>query len=208
MELGAVVCTPGRPRCGSCPVAAHCEALRQGRAASIPQARGAGPRRCVHHHAVVVRKGMLLLLERRPPRGMWAGMWQVPTVEAPRALPAAALRGALPVRVGAIRRLGSFRHLTTHRRVTFHVFAATSRAGRGDWFGASELADLPMGSAQRRVIRVALGIPEGVPVATGRRAPPNRTRSSKRSIRGSAVTAAGRPGGSCLHHAGSTTSLA
>jgi A/G-specific adenine glycosylase len=37
MELGALVCTAARPRCGECPVAADCAWLRLGRPASPPR---------------------------------------------------------------------------------------------------------------------------------------------------------------------------
>src|SRR5712691_3306805 len=39
MELGAVVCLPREPRCGECPIAAHCEALRRGAQGELPAKR-------------------------------------------------------------------------------------------------------------------------------------------------------------------------
>lgn len=42
MELGAVICTARAPRCGGCPVAAHCSWLAAGRPAG-PPARAAQP---------------------------------------------------------------------------------------------------------------------------------------------------------------------
>jgi A/G-specific adenine glycosylase len=41
MELGATVCTPRAPRCGSCPVAAGCATQRGGGVAPAPRRRGA-----------------------------------------------------------------------------------------------------------------------------------------------------------------------
>jgi hypothetical protein len=60
----------------------------------------------------------------------------------------------LPVSIdGALKRVGRFEYLTTHRRLEFQVFAATSRAQRGVWRAMDGLGDLPMGNAQRRVVR-------------------------------------------------------
>ncbi|MDY7109551.1 MAG: A/G-specific adenine glycosylase [Planctomycetota bacterium] len=158
MELGATICTPRTPECGRCPMARLCEAHRRGLAQEIPAPKRRAPRPAVHHHAVLIRRGDRLLLEQRPLTGLWAGMWQAPTVESERRLGEAEIRRALPVSIDGLRRLGVFEHQTTHRRITFHVFAAHIRGRRGlpgrqgAWRGTQELDDLPMSNAQRRVL--------------------------------------------------------
>jgi A/G-specific adenine glycosylase len=159
MELGAMICTPRKPDCARCPVARLCEAHRRGLVGKIPAPKRRAPRAAVHHHAVLIRRDDRLLLEQRPATGLWAGMWQAPTIESDRALPEAEIRRALPVSIVGLRRLGVFEHHTTHRRITFHVFAArirgqAGRRGRRDeWRTIEELGDLPMSNAQRRVLR-------------------------------------------------------
>ena len=39
MDLGALVCTRTKPRCGECPVSADCVALRRGLTATLPHPR-------------------------------------------------------------------------------------------------------------------------------------------------------------------------
>ena len=153
MELGAMVCTPRAPKCRQCPVAELCEAHRRGLEEVIPAPRSGPARPAVHHHAVLIQRGDRLLLEQRPRAGLWAGLWQVPTVESKRPLRCGEIRRALPVTVDGLRRLGSFAHHTTHRRITFHVYAARSRALRGAWHVSDDIDDLPMSNAQRRVLR-------------------------------------------------------
>jgi A/G-specific adenine glycosylase len=155
MELGAVVCTPRNPRCEDCPVARNCRARRQGRQGEIPAPRKGAERARVHHHAVVVRRNARVLLEQRPADGMWAGMWQVPTVEVGRELSVREFERRLPVVVSDLQRRGEFVHHTTHRHVTFHVYTGRSRQRKGVWRGVGEMDDLPMSSAQRRVLEVA-----------------------------------------------------
>ncbi len=78
MDLGATVCTRGRPACGRCPLAGECVALRDGRVAELPTPR---PKRATPERhgrfAVIVGNGAVLL-ERRPPAGIWGGLQSLP----------------------------------------------------------------------------------------------------------------------------------
>jgi A/G-specific adenine glycosylase len=79
MDLGATVCTRARPACLLCPVAAGCVAKREGRQAELPS-----PRPKAHRPQrelwvmIAIRAGGELLLERRPPLGLWGGLWALP----------------------------------------------------------------------------------------------------------------------------------
>lgn len=79
MDLGATVCTRTNPRCHSCPVSATCQAYSQGNPEAYPQPR---PRK-----RLPLRSTLMLilhnpqgevLLERRPPTGIWGGLWSFP----------------------------------------------------------------------------------------------------------------------------------
>ena len=94
---------------------------------------------------------------REEQSGLWSRMWQTPTVEAETALAAPALVSRLPVTISDMTAAGRFVHQTTHRRVEFHVYTAMSRARRGVWRAADDLADLPMSNAQRRVLEMGGG---------------------------------------------------
>ena len=76
MELGALVCVPGTPRCGDCPLAALCQGYAAGRAAELPvkpapKAKGKAP-----VTVALIDSEQGLLLQRRPARGLLAGLWQ------------------------------------------------------------------------------------------------------------------------------------
>jgi A/G-specific adenine glycosylase len=81
MDLGATRCTRSRPACGRCPVSEDCVARRDGRQAELPQKRvpRARPTRVVYW--LVIRRGDAVLLVRRPPSGIWGGLYGFP--EAP-----------------------------------------------------------------------------------------------------------------------------
>lgn len=163
MELGATVCTPAAPRCGECPVAKGCRARRDGRVAEIPAPRvRAAKRELVLVTARVERSDGALLLERRPSKGLWAGLWQPPTVEAPDAggMSPRAAAASLRLEIDLAPR-GEVPFETTHRSVRFVVFdarvrgagASHARAGRR-WVGRDELPAHALSSAARRVLEL------------------------------------------------------
>lgn len=156
MELGAIVCTKGQPKCSSCPVADLCKARRTGKQDEIPKPARPAPRMTVHHHAVIVRRGKKILLERRPERGLWSNMWQPPTVEADRALTPHAIRKTLALPLEGMSKKRTFEHQTTHRRVVFHVYEARSKSRRGTWRALNDLSDLPMSNAHRHALELDL----------------------------------------------------
>jgi len=83
MDLGATVCLRARPRCELCPMNGRCEARRQDRVAELPTRRPARPVDVRHAELVLLRAGARVLLERRPPRGIWGGLWSLPEFRAP-----------------------------------------------------------------------------------------------------------------------------
>jgi A/G-specific adenine glycosylase len=162
MELGATVCAPRLPRCGACPVRALCRAHASGRQERIPRPKVSGVRSVLYCAAVVLRDDEgRLLVERRGDAGMWAGLWQVPTIEsAARAPGRVQLERVMGLRT--LRRIVSFEHATTHRDVRFAVWhgrplacAAAARCAtlRGAiWMDRAAVAGLAMSSAQRQVL--------------------------------------------------------
>jgi A/G-specific adenine glycosylase len=79
MELGACVCLPnGSPNCAACPLAGDCLARAQGLTAELPVKSPKKPRRAEHRRLLILRFGDRLALRRRPPKGLLAGLWELP----------------------------------------------------------------------------------------------------------------------------------
>jgi A/G-specific adenine glycosylase len=161
MELGATVCVPTGPLCGQCPVSGWCEARRLNRVGEFPVILPRKKAREVTHEVVAIRRGGRWLLVRRGESGLWAGMWQLPTCEESGCDLAAWLKQAtgLVCDIGPGALLGSFTHVTTHRRITFRVWIAAVvkgrlRAGAGVWRRLDEVDDLPLSKAQQRVVEM------------------------------------------------------
>jgi len=82
MDLGAGVCTRTRPDCAGCPLSGDCAARAQGRSQDYPgrKPRKSLPQRSVRMLLVRELSGHVLL-ERRPPAGVWGGLWCLPEVD-------------------------------------------------------------------------------------------------------------------------------
>jgi A/G-specific adenine glycosylase len=78
MDLGATVCKRSKPECTACPVHGSCVAFQRGWVGKLPAPR---PRRRVPHKRTImlalIRAGEVLL-EKRPPAGIWGGLWCLP----------------------------------------------------------------------------------------------------------------------------------
>ncbi len=83
MDLGATVCTRTRPACNDCPVSMDCEARNTGRQSDYPSPR---PKKTLPVRAVsmllIANERHELLIEKRPPTGIWGGLWGFPELEA------------------------------------------------------------------------------------------------------------------------------
>lgn len=81
MDFGATLCTRANPACVLCPLQDDCVALREGLTDALPQTRPGKPLPERRTMMLVLRDARgNVLLERRPPTGVWSGMWSLPEV--------------------------------------------------------------------------------------------------------------------------------
>jgi A/G-specific adenine glycosylase len=166
MELGATVCTPVGPACGTCPLRSLCGARRAGTQDRIPPAKARLARKPLLLHALVdTRDGRVAMTERR--EGLWQGLLMPPLIPAKTALTPARLQtlsGA--ARVGPLRATLAF--ATTHRQIRFMVHRACF--ARSADLRRISLRSLPLQAvpaAGQRVIAAALSAsPRRATVAT------------------------------------------
>lgn len=87
MDLGAVVCTRSKPKCELCPLAKQCYALKHEMINALPgkKPKKARPRRSVYW--LICIENNQVLLHKRPPSGIWGGLWCFPEVEQTDSIP-------------------------------------------------------------------------------------------------------------------------
>ena len=79
MELGATICLPnGAPLCQACPVREHCLAFSEGNPLAYPVLPAKKERRIEQHTVFLILQGNRFAIERRPRRGLLAGLHQFP----------------------------------------------------------------------------------------------------------------------------------
>ena len=82
MELGATICVPnGAPLCDQCPWEKLCLAHAHGTAAQLPVKARPKARRIEYKTVLVIRDGDRVLLQKRPGKGLLAGMYELPFIE-------------------------------------------------------------------------------------------------------------------------------
>jgi A/G-specific adenine glycosylase len=163
MELGALVCKPRNPACLLCPVQRSCLAFQRGEQEVIPTPR---KRSCQKIETVVgvIRDGRRYLIQKRPPQGLLAGLWEFPggkreKGETLRAALHRELREELTAEVKIGRRLLTVRHAYTRFLVTLFAFECELisrpkfRKGSPRWVFLKAMKRYPFPSGSARIVR-------------------------------------------------------
>ena len=138
MDLGATVCTARNPACGRCPLARRCLARASGEPTAWPAPRPGRTRPRRRQALLVVRDGHgRVLLQRRPPAGVWGGLWTPPLCP-DRADPVCWARRELGLVIGTPEPGPAIRHELTHFRLELQpLHARLHHAG-----GVTDAGDL------------------------------------------------------------------
>ena len=82
MDLGATVCKRSKPLCKECPVADDCVALKNDCVHELPtpKKKKALPEKS-RRFLILQNTSQQVLLEKRPPTGIWGGLWSFPELE-------------------------------------------------------------------------------------------------------------------------------
>ncbi len=86
MELGETICLPRtEPHCDACPIQSYCEASARHCARELP-VRAKPKERRIEKRTVLLliraaAEGRQVLVRKRPPKGLLAGLWELPNAE-------------------------------------------------------------------------------------------------------------------------------
>ena len=117
MDLGATVCTRSRPHCDRCPLVDDCKAFHTLRTEELPHSK---PKKSMPVKSarmlVLLNQESQVMLEKRPPTGIWGGLWSLPEMDLDGDI-SEYCHGQWQFEVISIEDKASFRHTFSH----FHL---------------------------------------------------------------------------------------
>jgi len=145
MDLGALMCTRSNPTCGQCPVDTDCQALKLDKVSELPSPRPATKVSDKTVHMLILRDNYgRVLLEKRPPTGIWGGLWCLPEGDS-----LENIETSLGLSSTKVTDLPVIEHRLSHIRMTIYPAMATAAdarqvkcAGQRDWFDPSQQQEL------------------------------------------------------------------
>ena len=156
MDLGATICTPKSPKCGSCPWVRACLAHEKGIQEQLP-ARVRPTRKPTRFGTIWIarREDGAWLVERRPESGLLGGMLGWPGTDWAETEP----HGTPPIDAGWQQSPVRIRHTFTHFHLELSLFHARlpldARPDRGFFIAAPDFRPTDLPSVMRKSHKVA-----------------------------------------------------
>ena len=157
MDLGSGICTASKPSCLLCPVQTQCVAQREGAPERYPVKTKKLKRTAASWWLLwLQREDGAIWLEKRPAKGIWAGLYCLPVYESEAALEqAAAGLGAM-----AEQQPGPFLHVLTHKDLHLHPVKVLAQKNAmegapGQWCAPSQLAAVGLPAPVRSLLQNA-----------------------------------------------------
>lgn len=161
MELGATVCSPRGPKCGSCPLQESCRGWGNGDPERYPPPKRRRQVEKVSWSVALAERRKRVLFFRRPNTcEVLPGMWEIPSV--PHAGDKASLELALAESYGGNWTLEGecfqVRHSITYRSITLHVHPVrlvgpVDKGHETAWISPSDRGDYGLSSMFEKVLK-------------------------------------------------------
>lgn len=157
MDLGAGICLTRKPSCLLCPVRELCAARREGAPEKYPVRTRKLKRSAQSLWLLQARASDgSVWLEKRPAKGIWAGLYCLPAFESRNALEEAVPADARPGLLDE----PPFLHVLTHKDLHLHAVCgeldkAVLRKAEGGWFAGDEWAKLGLPAPVRKLLEAA-----------------------------------------------------
>ncbi len=167
MELGALVCTPKKPACPTCPVQMHCRAHRVDTVEFRPLPKAKQKKIDIIMACGILRSGEEYFIQQRMPDDIWGGLWEFPggrleEGESPEMAAFREIEEETGWRVDHLTPFATVVHHYTRYRVTLHSYTgrlASARpvprltaANQYAWVSLEQLASYPYPAGHRQLV--------------------------------------------------------
>lgn len=164
MDLGATCCTIKNPKCVSCPLKTTCLAKTLNEIENYPEKK---PKKSIpikqEQFLLLHKNEGTIYLEKRPPTGLWGGLWCLPTIEMDKS-PLDYIEQSYCLKTNEVSELMTINHSFSHFHLQIKALAigVTYEATRiaelsGRWFRPEEIGGLGIAKPVNDIIRCFLG---------------------------------------------------
>ncbi len=165
MELGALICKPQNPDCANCPLQKTCKAYKKKTINTIPDHGEKIKKIPIKVAIAVIKKDGKIFIQKRPPKGLMAGLWEFPGGKIERETPLKALRREigeeLGIKIKNVKKIRQIKHGYTKFSVDLHCYSADFDKGKiklraateGKWVKPEQLKKYPFPAANVRLIK-------------------------------------------------------
>ncbi len=127
MDLGATICKPALPLCGSCPLQRHCIAFKQGLIADLPVRSKKMTVKKRYFHYIMIMAGESVWLHKREGKDIWQNLYEPYLIEEKFVMDQQELLARLPfkkpkVDVESLAYEGHLMQRLTHQLVETHFY--------------------------------------------------------------------------------------
>lgn len=166
MELGALICIPGIPKCGQCPVQSMCTAFLTGRQEELPirkKKENLLPE--IPYWVALVEEEDRILLEYREKETLLGRLWGFPMVEkSGEESPEMLFEKKYGLQLQPREELGTVQHVFSHRiwvmdTLRCTALSAPEEASALQWVHKTQLQDFAIPTAFQRALKLAFKQP-------------------------------------------------
>ncbi len=166
MDLGALICTPKKPSCSSCPIKNFCIAYSKDDPSNFPKKEMIKINPCQQVGiGLVFNKNGELLIDQRLESSSMGGMWEFPggkknSNESIEETIDREIREEVGIVVKVGEKLLSFEHAYSHKKIHFIVHLCELKSGEAKplssqkllWVAPEKLLDFPFPAANSKII--------------------------------------------------------
>ena len=146
MEIGALICTPKKPKCFECPLQEYCSALYNETQLEYPVKPQKKISPIIEYDVLIIEKNNLLLVSEDWSDGLMSGLTRLPQIN----------RSSLN-EFDVKEEIGKLTHVFSHKKWRLTIFVASIKANyilpvTWHWMDSSEIKSSPFVTAHKKIL--------------------------------------------------------
>ncbi len=161
MDLGATCCTLKKPQCTLCPLQTHCLAKKHNEQHLYPTKKLKKPLPIQHQQFLILcNKHDRIYLEKRPPIGLWGGLWCLPNIDK-NICPLTYIEKHYQLESNEKKYLTSLTHRFSHFQLEIDAILIEVKESskqniaeaKGQWFSQEELSEIGLAKPTTHILK-------------------------------------------------------